>query len=137
MASHRPLASLAPGLLAPKGGARPAMRPQFNVTGEGEDVAWNDWGADERPEVLRQIDRAEMRLRRGRAAAALVPAEGRRSAFTLRLDAERRTRLKAAGQALECSGQAILTEALDRFLSEFRAEIQEAPEASPTMFKRR
>lgn len=128
MGPRRPPASLAPGLLARKGGARPAMRPQFNVSGEGDDLAWNDWGTDERPEVLRRIDRIELRLAGRRPVVRLRLVDGRRAAFTLRLDAERHHRLKLAGRALDRSGQAIVTEALDRFLS----EIQEvAPEISP------
>ena len=47
MASEaKPFASLSSGLLARKGAARPAMRPQgFGQTGNGlEDLGWNDMG---------------------------------------------------------------------------------------------
>jgi hypothetical protein len=44
--------------------------------------------------------------------------EGRRAAFTLRLDADRHFRLKMAGVLLNRSAQVLVTEALDKFLSE-------------------
>src|SRR6185437_12033091 len=42
----KPIASLSSGLLARKGAARPAMRPQgFGQVGNGlEDLGWNDMG---------------------------------------------------------------------------------------------
>ena len=42
----KPFASLSSGLLARKGAARPAMRPQGfgQVTGNLEDLGWNDMG---------------------------------------------------------------------------------------------
>lgn len=48
----KPLASLSSGLLARKGGARPAMRPQaFDMTSTSpssqDDLGWNDMGHDE------------------------------------------------------------------------------------------
>src|SRR4051794_40310982 len=58
MADSKPYASLSSGLLARKGGAKPAMRPQgFNGfaagglgTGNGgslEDLGWNDMGPED------------------------------------------------------------------------------------------
>ena len=46
MAEAKPFASLSSGLLARKGAARPAMRPQgFGQIGSGpEDLGWNDMG---------------------------------------------------------------------------------------------
>ena len=46
MAEAKPFASLSSGLLARKGAARPAMRPQgFGQAGNGlEDLGWNDMG---------------------------------------------------------------------------------------------
>ena len=46
MSEPKPFASLSSGLLARKGGARPAMRPQgFGQMGSGlEDLGWNDMG---------------------------------------------------------------------------------------------
>ncbi|MBX9815713.1 MAG: hypothetical protein K2X76_13515 [Sphingomonas sp.] len=50
MLSSKPLASLSSGLLARKGHARPAMRPQSLAFGSGgqtlEDLGWNDMGTD-------------------------------------------------------------------------------------------
>jgi hypothetical protein len=46
MSEHKAFASLSSGLLARKGAARPAMRPQgFGQVGQGlEDLGWNDMG---------------------------------------------------------------------------------------------
>jgi hypothetical protein len=46
MADSKPYASLSSGLLARKGGAKPAMRPQGfnNFGGNFEDLGWNDMG---------------------------------------------------------------------------------------------
>ena len=56
----KPFASLSSGLLARKGAARPAMRPQgFGQVGNGlEDLGWNDMGfeAPKPAEVLRDPD---------------------------------------------------------------------------------
>lgn len=50
--TSKPLASLSSSLLARKGQARPAMRPQGFLqmnTGPQEDLGWNDMGEDFRP----------------------------------------------------------------------------------------
>jgi len=49
MAETKPFASLSSGLLARKGGAKPAMRPQGfgSFGGSLEDLGWNDMGAPE------------------------------------------------------------------------------------------
>ena len=56
MSEHKAFASLSSGLLARKGAARPAMRPQgFGQAGAGlEDLGWNDMGdaAHEQPELV-------------------------------------------------------------------------------------
>lgn len=169
MSEPRDFASLSSGLLARKGGAKPAMRPQdtsrFTAGGipidphKMEDLGWNDFGhghrhepvnshpatthsartsteipvpkavsaigkeangepkAHEVPEVLRQIDQLASRINPGAAPARALP-EGRRAAFTLRLDAERHFRLKMASVMLNRSAQAIVTAALDKYLSE-------------------
>src|SRR4029453_10168963 len=46
MSEPKPFASLSSGLLARKGGARPAMRPQGfgQIGGNLEDLGWNDMG---------------------------------------------------------------------------------------------
>lgn len=170
MAEPKPFASLSPSLLARKGAARPAMRPQLlplsaedhRRMGFGtavlaaepdiDDLGWNDHGEDfapvqvaqppvaevvaiaadplpepvqahERPEVLRQIESladvlsvpapAASANRRERGTAL---KEGRKAAFTLRLDAARHLRLRLACTIDNRSAQQIVVEALDRFL---------------------
>ncbi|MDP5277870.1 hypothetical protein Q9Q95_02940 [Sphingomonas sp. DG1-23] len=91
MGTSKPLASLSSSLLARKGQARPAMRPQGFLqmsAGQQEDLGWNDMGEEFRPapvaapyvapvdhsyeapkpEVLRQIEALDEQL------AAPVPA---------------------------------------------------------------
>ncbi|GFM29986.1 hypothetical protein [Novosphingobium sp. PY1] len=169
MSEPRDFASLSPRLLARKGGARPAMRPQdtskFTAGGipidphKMDDLGWNDFGqghgggtgaapaprpasrltanrptlahseqaparnhdesggVHEVPDVLRQIEQLAHRIHRSEPPARTMP-EGRRAAFTLRLDAERHFRLKMAGVVLNRSAQVLVTEALDKYLSE-------------------
>lgn len=52
MNEARPFASLSSGLLARKGAARPAMRPQGYNGGSFEDLGWNDMGGHEPEEDL-------------------------------------------------------------------------------------
>jgi hypothetical protein len=52
MNEARPFASLSSGLLARKGAARPAMRPQGYNGGSFEDLGWNDMGGQEPEEDL-------------------------------------------------------------------------------------
>lgn len=58
MSDPKPFASLTPSLLARKGGARPAMRPQGYINfmrsdaPASEDLGWNDMGHDVEPEVV-------------------------------------------------------------------------------------
>lgn len=60
MAEAKPFASLSSGLLARKGAARPAMRPQgFGQGGHGlEDLGWNDMGFE--PPKPAEVSRDEM-----------------------------------------------------------------------------
>jgi len=55
MAEAKPFASLSSGLLARKGAAKPAMRPQgygfSTMTGTPEDLGWNDMGYDPRTDA--------------------------------------------------------------------------------------
>lgn len=171
MNEPKPLASLSPSLLARKGGARPAMRPQlmpmsydeqrrmgFSAPAQAEaaqdDLGWNDMGedayafpaqaADEadivaiaadplpepaQPEVLRRIeslagamlDAASASTDADAASSARRPRgtalkDGRKAAFTLRLDGSRHLRLRLACTVDNRSAQQIVVEALDRFL---------------------
>ena len=140
MADHKPIASLTPRLLARKGGAKPAMRPQASALAVSheefghEDLGWNDMGDNEGaeeygqvvsidsasrtqqiPEVLRQQRSLGRELRAERRSAL---AEGRRAAFTLRLDAARHLQLRLACTVNGRSAQQLMTEALDRLLAD-------------------
>ncbi|MCT2399739.1 hypothetical protein [Novosphingobium mangrovi (ex Huang et al. 2023)] len=70
------------------------------------------------PEVLRQIEQIAWRINQVVVPHNPVLPEGRRAAFTLRLDAERHFRLKMAAVVLNRSAQVLVTEALDKYLSE-------------------
>ncbi|WP_068076239.1 hypothetical protein [Novosphingobium lentum] len=189
MNEPKPFASLSPSLLARKGAARPAMRPQLQPlsfhekNGGGfatvaatashddshEDLGWNDMGEDRpephqletlrpeaasqapadvvvalaaptaddkrpsdgplsdgtviKPEVLRQLSALAESIA---AAPADQPSrnlrsalkEGRRAAFTLRVDAQRHLRLRLACTLQNRSAQLVIIEALDRLLDE-------------------
>ena len=169
MNEPKPFASLSPSLLARKGGARPAMRPQLMpltyedqrrmgytataiANAQEEDLGWNDMGHEEahpapeaeivaiaadplpepaQPEVLRRIESLGSAIRiaseqpvakpelpkataRRQRGAALQ--DGRKAAFTLRLDAERHLRLRLACTVDNRSAQQLVVEALDHFL---------------------
>ncbi|MBA4160759.1 MAG: hypothetical protein C0515_01475 [Novosphingobium sp.] len=127
MADSKPFASLNPALLARKGGAKPAMRSQASaVMVSHEDLGWNDMGhespeaevvpinSDARvPEVVRQ-QRAIARQVASERRSAL--ADGRRAAFTLRVDAERHLKLRLACTVKGRSAQQLVTQALDQLL---------------------
>jgi hypothetical protein len=177
MNEPKSFASLSPSLLARKGGARPAMRPQLmpltfedqrrmgypaaadHLAAGEDDLGWNDMGDDDfapavaadvvaiaadplpqpaQPEVLRRIETLAGAMRtaaevppkwpepaRSEAAKPNAPArrqrgaalkDGRKAAFTLRLDAERHLRLRLACTVDNRSAQQLVVEALDHFL---------------------
>ena len=134
-------ASLNPSLLARKGGAKPAMRPQHGLAPQPvqspdhlEDLGWNDMGTHEHPgstlaplapadnEVHRQQHELVTRVSTASNARATArkPAleRGKRAAFTLRLDGERHLKLRLACTVRGRSAQQIVTEALDRLLGD-------------------
>lgn len=146
MNEPKSFASLSPTLLARKGGARPAMRPQLGPIGgdalarQLDDLGWNDMGHDAEapavqhsaevvsiapdslapvfapvPEVVRQRNEAARRVSAERRSAL---ADGRRAAFTLRVDAERHLKLRLACAVRNRSAQQLVTEALDKLLDE-------------------
>lgn len=148
MSEPKSFASLGPTLLARKGGARPAMRPQFGAQlgvqqleiGDHEDLGWNDMGEQHTAAVLpltpppanegaaevhRQQDSIIERIARP-APAVNKPAKprksalqsGRRAAFTLRVDAERHLKLRLACTIRNRSAQQLVTEALDQLLAD-------------------
>jgi len=80
MAETKPFASLSSGLLARKGAAKPAMRPQgFGSFGSSlEDLGWNDMG--HAPGALHDIGEAhELPEHVPSSIEALTPAPGGRS----------------------------------------------------------
>ena len=180
----RSYASLSSGLLARKGAARPAMKPQgFGPSHGFDDLGWNDMGShvpppveeleedvpehvpssisaltpapklpredaqSEEPEVVAQQraiaesfpeaeleseaefeDAAPVELPQAKPRAHVVPLpkrpvakakaeEGRKAAFTLRLNAERHLRLRLATAVTGQSAQQIVTGALDAMLA--------------------
>lgn len=156
MTEPKAFASLSPSLLARKGAARPAMRPQLGpltqdaVARQLDDLGWNDMGHDVHhgaepvaavappvaapveaevvalvpetpipapvvPEVVRQQREVSRRVAKPRRSAL---ADGRRAAFTLRVDAERHLKLRLACTVRNRSAQQLVTEALDRLLDE-------------------
>jgi len=198
MNDARPFASLSSGLLARKGAARPAMRPQgFGPHHGFDDLGWNDMGHEPEgpfdeelpehvpssiaaltpapkpapqevpqeapePEVVAQqraiaesfaaedvpepepapvpaeVPAAVVALPR-RAAPARDPAAapaGKKSAFTLRVDAERHLRLRLATAVTGRSAQQLVTEALDQLLASL-PEIESLAERVPASGSKR
>ncbi len=127
----KPIAALSSSLLARKGQARPAMRPQGLAGPAGaardlNDLGWNDMGEDAAPvpRIAPRLDAAaiaaspadEAEVAEAEVAQAALPA-GRRKAFTLRLDPDRHMRLRLASAVRRCSSQWLVTQALDAYLA--------------------
>lgn len=127
-------ASLGPMLLARKGTAKPAMRAQLTqndrvaeLGDEFDDLAasqsalgWDDMGNDDAVVPLRIAnDTAADTATTPVAKKPRSPAakQGRRAAFTLRLDAERHLKMRLAATMQECSAQELVTRALDEMLN--------------------
>ena len=153
LGSSKPTASLSSGLLARKGQARPAMRPQgfHGHSVNLDDLGWNDMGDEAAaaapviaitpaagglappvslvPPVL--VERETLREEIEVAVVAPVPvpaaavarikrevsAAKAKAAFTLRLDADRHLRLRLASASRNRSAQALVVDALDKFLA--------------------
>ena len=141
--SEATFASLNQSLLARKGGAKPAMRPQSGLptataTAEAlEDLGWNDMGGDEPSNVVsiasasNDSDDAPVLTLAKKTDAVVAKAkkastrksalkQGKRAAFTLRLDAERHLKLRLASTIKGQSAQQIVTDALDSLLSDIK-----------------
>lgn len=135
--SETSFASLNPALLARKGGAKPAMRPQLgpipdNSNANLEDLGWNDMGDDAEGKngaTILQLDLPKaaneevetaklLKAKAGSKPAKSKKAGSKRAAFTLRLDPERHLKLRLASTMMDRSAQQIVTEALDVLLSE-------------------
>lgn len=134
--SEANFASLNTELLARKGGAKPAMRPQL-VTVDSipvaanidalDDLGWNDLGDDNDPKGAEIVELTPPQGKRARIADAQPtvartkqrkPAQeqGKRAAFTLRLDSARHLKLRLASTLRNRSAQEIVTDALDALL---------------------
>jgi hypothetical protein len=138
--SEATFASLNQSLLARKGGAKPAMRPQSGLptataTAEAlEDLGWNDMGSEEPSNVVpispasNDADDAPVLTLAKKIAAPTKTntarksalKRGKRAAFTLRLDAERHLKLRLASTIKGQSAQQIVTDALDSLLNEIK-----------------
>ena len=105
-------------------GRRQAAAPRPQVLQQIDDLAARLAPADNSPEAMAEPMaqvapditlpmQAELRAQEAKASAS-----GRRAAFTLRLDAERHLQLKLASTMLGRSAQALMTQALDQFLSQ-------------------
>lgn len=124
----KPLSSLSSTLLARKGGARPAMRPQSVSFSGGEDLGWNDMGPDpavpvvlvEREALAREIAAPDVVRTISVATAARIrreTAHAGKSAFTLRVDADRHLRMRLVSAITNRSAQTLVTDALDALLA--------------------
>lgn len=162
--NSRPVASLSPTLLARKGAARPAMRPQLqplrfqdSTAVQLDDLGWNDMGHEAEgqdeapasvlpvapqvdlpqtaeivalnparepapaavPEVVHQQEKIAQRLAQPKSAPRRsAVSQGRKAAFTLRLDEERHLKLRLAAVTSGRSAQQLVTEALDRLMAD-------------------
>ena len=148
--SPKPLASLSSGLLARKGQARPAMRPQPYAAPSPvtplDDLGWNDMGSAV-PSVLVAREALKVEIERPVAVASvsnataarigretLAKTKGAKAAFTLRLDTDRHLRLRLASAVTGSSSQHLVTLALDAFLQtlpEVDALVAQLPPATP------
>lgn len=116
-------AALKPALLARKGGARPAMRQQLAMLEQAygpiedlgpDDLGWNDFGPE--ADLTGRVVPISGKVRKPAAKAPAAAGEGRKAAFTLRLDPERHLKLRLACTLDARSAQALVTDALDRLL---------------------
>lgn len=132
-------ASLSPTLLARKGGAKPAMRPQLAPIPDKtpknlEDLGWNDMGDDEAPAENDTAEVVQLKPASGKVAITQDNSpgpiekpvrkrqsalkQGKRAAFTLRLDQERHLKLRLAATMQDTSAQELVTQALDALLAD-------------------
>ena len=106
MTEARPFASLSSGLLARKGAAKPAMRPQAfgNIGASLDDLGWNDMGdAEDRAEMLEGFGLGEGALfRMVRSAYHLL---GLRTFLTTGEKESRAWTFRAGAKAPECAGR--------------------------------
>jgi hypothetical protein len=141
----KPVASLAPSLLARKGGARPAMRLQLKPLQrcesghpeELDDLGWNDMGYTEdapapalaawphqsqpdapAPRLIETVAKAELVAPATQPKSRAKPVSPRRVAVSLKVDAQRHLQLRLASMITHRSAQQLVIQALDRLLDE-------------------
>ncbi|MCB2078672.1 MAG: hypothetical protein KDE55_13370 [Novosphingobium sp.] len=90
--------------------------PSRGESAEIVQIGASSQGAEGVPEVVRQREAIARSVASAPRRSALE--QGRRAAFTLRLDAERHLRLRLASTLASKSAQQLVTEALDRMLAE-------------------
>ena len=128
MGEPKAFASLSSGLLARKGAARPAMRPQgFGQVGSGlDDLGWNDMGFEAPKPALAPVrdedhdafgEELPEPARASRQRTRAAPGSKSKAAFTLRLDGDRHLKLRLACAVTGRSAQQLVTDALDELLA--------------------
>lgn len=120
--SDNAFASLSPALLARKGGAKPAMRPQ-NTAGatDGktaaanlEDLGWNDMGEDEASQSARVVRMAPASAESTSLAPAPSPVRATIDRIAAKLETPAPARSGAAKKAANDSRRAAFTLRLDQ-----------------------
>jgi len=123
MDHSKPIATLSSALLARKGGAKPATKPELDLhfadvvhaaeivpISRAADALVND--------ARRQQDQlSNVYAERASRPRASALSRGGKAAFTLRLDEDRHLRLRLACTASGRSAQQVVTEALDTYLA--------------------
>ena len=115
-------ASLSPALLARKGGAKPAMRPQNTAgatdgkTAEAnlEDLGWNDMGEDEAPHSARVVRMAPSAADSTSVATAASPVRATIDRIAARLEAPAPLRSSPARKVANDARRAAFTLRLDQ-----------------------
>lgn len=160
MTEPKPLASLSSTLLARKGQAKPAMRPQgfagFGMAAASaahDDLGWNDMGFEQFQQTAEivpihasveaeapasaVVHRQQEALVRELAPVAqprkvirAAPGSKGKAAFTLRLDPERHLQLRLVCAVQHRSAQQVVIAALDAFLTDQPAVAQLAASKS-------
>jgi predicted HicB family RNase H-like nuclease len=123
MDHSKPIATLSSALLARKGGAKPATKPELDMrypdVGHAADVVPISRAADALiNDAKRQQDQlSEVYSERSSRPRTSALSRGGKAAFTLRLDEDRHLRLRLACTASGRSAQQVVTEALDTYLA--------------------
>jgi hypothetical protein len=144
MAENKPFASLSSGLLARKGAAKPAMRPQgFGSFGSSlEDLGWNDMGTapasihdlhEDYPEHVPSSIEALTPAPGGRAAPAEPPpvVEQQRSLEARLAPIEPEPELEPEAEDTACEPESFEPEAFEPEAFEPEPEAEPEPEPQP------